>query len=163
VVVVHPGVRAPGQLSQVRTRLQRVGRYGGASLVAAALAQVGLAVGYGLLRWSSTAAVALSLAVSVLPAYWINRRYVWPERSGGTAPVLSFVVLAIAGSCVTAGTTWIAEGIGRDVGSDHATLTLIVNATALLTTVVVWAARFIAFDRLVFVARGTATAERNSP
>jgi hypothetical protein len=119
-------------------------------------------VGYGLFRWSSTAAVALSLAVSALPAYWINRRYVWPERSGGNAPVLSFVALAIAGSAVTAGTTWIAEGLGRSAGSDHATLTLIVNVTALLTTVVVWAARFVAFDRLVFVSRGTATAERNS-
>jgi putative flippase GtrA len=162
VVVAHLGVLAPARLTQVRTRLQRVGRYGGASVAAAVLAQAGLAVGYGLLRWSSTEAVALSLAVSVLPAYWINRRYVWPEREGGTAPVLSFVVLAIAGSGLTAGTTWIVAAIARNAGSDHPTLTLIVNATALATTVLVWAARFVIFDRLVFVARGTATTERNS-
>jgi len=162
VVVAHLGVLAPARLTQARTRIERICRYGGASVVAAALAQAGLAVGYGLLRWSSTAAVALSLAVSVLPAYWINRRYVWPEREGGGAPVLSFVVLALAGSGLTAGTTWIAENIARNSGSNHATLTLIVNATALATTVLVWAARFVIFDRLVFVVRGTATTERNA-
>lgn len=156
------GRRGPGPGGRRLASLNRVLRYGGASIVAAVLAQVGLGIGYGLLRWSSTAAVGLSLAVSVLPAYWMQRRYVWPERGGGSTPALSFVALAVAGSGAAAVTTSLAEKLGRAATSDHATLTLIVNSTALLTTILVWAARFVAFDRLVFAARGPGIAERTS-
>ena len=52
-------------------------RYGLVSVVAVLAAQAGLLFGYGVMRWSTTAAVVFSLAVSIVPAYELNRRYVW--------------------------------------------------------------------------------------
>lgn len=135
------------------TWFRRLIRYGGASAVAAALAQVGLAAGYGWFRWTTTAAVGLSLVVSLAPSYWVNRRYVWPERSAGRSQKVTFVALAVVGSTVAAVTTHVAEMLGRLTTHDHGTLTLIVNGAALLTTIVVWLLRFVAFDRLVFTQR----------
>lgn len=128
----------------------RLVRYGGVSAAVAALAQLGLAVGYGVLRWGTTPSVVLSLLVSVWPAYWLNRRYVWGDRRSSSDQVVTFVALAAAGTVVAAVTTHLADSAGRLLTQDHRLLTVIVNATALLTTVVIWAVRFVAFDRLVF-------------
>jgi putative flippase GtrA len=144
-------------------KLRRFATYGGVSILTAGAAQAGLAVGYGLLRWTTTAAVVLSLVVSVGPAYWLNRRYVWPDRSGGRTQQLSFAALAIAGSAVAAVTTHSAETLGHRLTDDHSVLTLIVNVTALLTTVGVWLLRFVAFDRLVFTNRRERAALRTQP
>ncbi len=134
----------------VRDGLPRFLRYGGVSVVAALLAQVGLAVGYGLLRWSTTEAVALSLAVSAVPAYWLSSRFVWPgaKRTGSAG---TFVALALAGSAITAGTVAMANHVGHLLTENHAVLALAVNATALATTVVVWALRFVVLDRVMLV------------
>lgn len=92
---------------------RRLARYGGVSLVTAGLAQGGLALGYGALRWSTTSAVVLSLLVSVGPAYWLNRRYVWRERSTKSRQIMPSAVLAVAGSAVAAVTTYGAEHLAR--------------------------------------------------
>ncbi len=119
-------------------------------MLAALLAQLGLAIGYGLLGWSTTEAVALSLAVSVLPAYWLNSRFVWPGAKQARAAA-AFIGLAVAGSAVTAGTVALADDLGHALTNSHALLSLLVNATALGTTVVVWALRFVLLDRVMVV------------
>lgn len=135
-------------------------RYGGVSVLTVMFAQAGLALGYGLLRWATTPAVGLSLLTSVVPAYWLNRRYVWPERSTKTSALPLFGLLALAGSGITAITTFTADHLARSITGEHAVLTLIVNGTALVTTILVWLLRFMAFDRFVFNGRSHRTTER---
>lgn len=134
-------------------KTQRLFRYGGVSVVTAGLAQAALALGYGILAWPTTPAVALSLVASVIPAYWLNRRYVWGDRTTGRRHVATFFAMAVAGSAAAAVTTHVAEELARLATDDHRLLTAAVNATALATTVIVWLLRYVAFDRYVFVDR----------
>jgi glycosyltransferase involved in cell wall biosynthesis len=128
--------------------LHRFLRYGGVSLIAAALAQAGLALGYGVLRWSSVEAVALSLAVSAGPSYLLSIRYVWPAGRRASSAA-AFLGLAVLGSAITAATVAATEHIARGITHDHTVLAAVVNGTALVTTVAVWAARFFVLDVLM--------------
>src|SRR5690242_7713395 len=102
----------------------RLFRYGAVSIVTAGVAQAALAIGYGFLRWGTTPAVALSLLASVGPAYLLNSRYVWAERLAERRRIVSFVVLAAAGSVVAAVATYGAEHVARGITADHTVLTV---------------------------------------
>jgi putative flippase GtrA len=135
-------------------------RYGLVSVVAVVLAQAGLLFAYGVLRWSTTAAVAVSLAVSIVPAYELNRRLVWRAGRPGLGQALQFVGAALAGSAVTALATAGAARAGASAGFGHVALTVTVGLTALLVTGAVWVARFWFFDRVVFRPAGPRAARR---
>lgn len=134
--------------------LARLLRYANVSLVAAGLAQGGLAAAYGLFRWGPTAAVGFSLAVSVVPSYLLNRRFVWPDAAPGAsraaARLVPFSALALVGSALTAAAARVADALGHGFTANRALLTLAVNGAALLATLLVWAARFWLFDRFLF-------------
>lgn len=132
-------------------------RYAGASIIAFVLAQVGLAVGYGLFRWGVPASVVLSLAVSVGPAYLMNRRYVWPHPGDGSSRVSEvngFVAVAVIGTLTTIVVVAVAESLARHLTHDHLTLTAIVNVASILATGIVWILRYVVLDRFVFPNRG---------
>ncbi len=129
-------------------------RYGLVSVVAVVLAQAGLLFAYGVMRWSTTAAVAVSLAVSIVPAYELNRRLVWQAGRGRLGQGLQFVGAALAGSAVTALATAGAARAGASAGFGHLALTVTVGLTALLVTGAVWVVRFWFFDRVVFRSGG---------
>lgn len=136
--------------SQGRPAPARLLRYGLVSVVAVLAAQAALLFAYGVLRWSATAAVAFSLAVSIVPAYELNRRYVWRAGPARLRQGLQFVGAALAGSAVTALATAAAARAGAAAGFDHLALTATVGLTALLVTGAVWVARFWFFDQVVF-------------
>lgn len=140
-------------------RIPRFARYTGVSLLATGLAQVGLFIGYGVLRWPVASAVTFSLAVSVGPAYLLNRRYVWPDTAnsdGAFGEAMGFLLVAILGSLTTFLVVWIAvrtAGIGT---SNHVTLSLVANAASVLATGAVWLARYVVLDRVLFAPRSPA-------
>jgi putative flippase GtrA len=101
--------------------------------------------------WPVAAAVMFSLAVSVLPAYVLSRRYVWrgPGRSGpGQAG--SFLAVAGAGSLATVVLVWSAVQLAQSATSDHGTLTLVANAASIVATGFIWIGRYFVLDRVVF-------------
>ena len=130
----------------------RLLRYGLVSVVAVLAAQAGLLFGYGVMRWSTTAAVVFSLAVSIVPAYELNRRYVWRAGRAYLRQGLQFGGAALAGSAATALAAAAAARAGVAAGFDHLELTATVALAALLVTGAVWVARFWFFDRVVFAA-----------
>lgn len=142
--------------TRYRAGFSRFLRYSAASLIAFALAQLGLAFGYGILGWGVPASVVLSLAVSIGPAYLLNRRYVWPRPADGTSPVAEingFIAIAVAGTATTIGVAGLAEAIGRHYTDSHLTLTAVVNGASVVATIVVWIARYLVLDRVVFRVR----------
>ena len=145
--------------------LPRFARYSGVSVMATVLAQAGLALGYGLLRWPVVPSVALSLAVSVGPAYLLCRRYVWPDagRAGRVSgEAARFFALALVGAGATVLGVWLALWLAVHLAgtpsSDRAVLALVANAASVSVTGTVWVARFIVLDRALFARAAPAAA-----
>jgi len=132
---------------------RRLSRFTGVSVVAALLAQGGLAVAYGIFRWDVPEAVTFSLAVSVVPAYLLSRTYVW---SGSKVPREAareagwFLLIGIAGSAVTIAIVWSAVRLATVATTDHAALTVVALVSSILATAVAWLARYAVLDRAVF-------------
>jgi putative flippase GtrA len=142
-----------GQLSTGSRRAAPVKfvRYAGVSVIATVVAQAGLAVAYGWLRWPLPAAVVLSLAVSALPALVLSRRYVWRgPGGGGTGQAGSFLAVAAAGSLATIVLVWLAVHVAQSATSDHSTLTLVANGASIVATGLIWVGRYFVLDRVVF-------------
>lgn len=140
-------------------RIPRFARYAGVSLLATGLAQVGLFIGYGVLRWPVASAVSFSLAVSVGPAYLLNRRYVWPDTAnseGAFGEAMGFLLVALLGSLTTLLIVWMAVRTAGIVTSNHVTLSLVANAASILATGAVWLARYVVLDRVLFAPRSSA-------
>lgn len=132
--------------------VRRPARYTVLSLLCGALAQLGLAVAYGVFGWDTGAAVLFSLAVSVGPSYWGSRTYVWKGMARHTRRVelLAFVVVALAGSATAMAVTSLTELLGRLLTEDRALLTAWVSAGSVLATVLVWMTRYAVLDRYLF-------------
>jgi putative flippase GtrA len=134
--------------------MPRFARFTGVSLVATALAQAGLAVSYGVMRWPTTVAIAFAFAVSTPLAYLLSRRYVWidPSRTGPRrAEAAGFFAIALAGSLCSLISVWVAVWAADLVTSDRVTLSLIANVASLVATGLVWVARYFVLDRFLFV------------
>jgi putative flippase GtrA len=134
----------------------RFARYTGVSLIATALAQVGQAFGYGYMRWPVAPSVLFSLAVSAVPAYLLSRRYVWPDKANPRAAAgeaTGFLVVALIGAGITIAVVWAAVQIAGTVTSGHVTLSVVANAANLLSTGLVWVARYFVLDRVLFAQR----------
>jgi putative flippase GtrA len=133
--------------------LGRPARYALVSLLAGGLAQGGLALAYGLLRWGTVAATLLSLVVSIGPSYWGSRTYVWAGRGSRQRrwEAAVFAVVAVAGSLTAIALTALAERVGALLTADRALLTAWVCAGSIGATGVVWVTRYAVLDRLVFL------------
>jgi len=129
----------------------RPARFLGVSVVSGILAQAGLLLAYGVFGWTTTAASLFSLAVSVGPSYWGSRTYVWPDSANSRRREgISFVLTAVLGTAAAIVLTAAAAAVALLITSDRALLSLWVSAGSVLATVVVWLARYLLLDRLVF-------------
>ena len=135
-----------------RAMAHRPARFALVSILCGALAQAGLAFAYGLLHWSTTAAVLFSLAVSIGPSYWGSRTYVWSglSRHSCRREVSGFVALALAGSAIAIALTSLTHLLGRVFTDDRSLLTVWVCTGSALATVVVWLTRYVVLDRFLF-------------
>jgi putative flippase GtrA len=123
------------------------------SLVATVLAQAGLALAYGVLYWPVSVAVMLSLAVSAVPAYVLNARYVWPSARRvrhESVRLAAFIAAALAGSVLTIGFVWSSTHVAALTGASHTTLSLVANGSALAATATIWLGRYVFFERVLF-------------
>jgi putative flippase GtrA len=145
------GIRETSALS-LSARFAKFGRYAGVSVIAVLLAQAGLVVAYGLLRWPVPAAVILSLMVSAMPAYFLSRRYVWSgaPHEAEARQVWSFLGVAAVGSLTTIAIVWAFVAIAHGRTHNHATLTVVANGASIVATSLIWLGRYFVLDRFVF-------------
>jgi putative flippase GtrA len=119
------------------------------------VAQVALAVAYGVLRWPVVPAVLFSFAASVVPAYALSQRWVWgtaQSRDPNPAEAAKFVTVAFVGACTAIVIVWTAVTVARLATDDHLTLSVVANAASLFATGIVWVARYYVLNRYVFGA-----------
>lgn len=133
----------------------RVMRYSAVSIISIVLTQAVLAVLYGVAGWGAVSANAAACSIAAVPAYALNRSWVWNRtgRSRMGREVLAFWLLAIAGLVASlVASQWVHERAAASAASRTLTTTLVVIASSLAFGVV-WVAKYLVLN-LVFADRG---------
>lgn len=134
--------------------LQKAVRYSLVSVVNVLLGETLLSVAFYHWRWSARDATLFATGVATVPAYFLSRRWVWRRggRSSLTAEVLPFFALSFLGLVLSVWGAGVAERFGGQLTQSRRSQTVLVMATTLGAFGVVWVARFVILDRVLFRA-----------
>ena len=145
-------------LARARPKVQRLWRYALTSVAATVVSEVVLVVLYaGRVTGAGTAAVIASLAAAV-PSYFMSRFWIWPEadRDRRTRQVTLYFVVSVLSLVVSSVLTGLAGHIARGTHLKHV---IIVAVTYIGTYVLLWLAKFVVYQRLLFRSTAIAPAE----
>jgi putative flippase GtrA len=131
-------------------------RYSMVSAVAIVISQAVILVCTWAFGFSGIAANTVGSAAATPASYELNRKWAWGRhgKSHLWKEVVPFWSLTILGFLASTGTTQLADTMTH---RDHVTglaRSLAIMAASLFAWGVVWVAKFVIFNRLVFVARG---------
>lgn len=136
-----------GRSAAFRRRLPRLWRFGAVSVMNVVITQVLLISLYQWTRFGATSANVIAVGVSSIPAYLVNRRWVWQRRGTHSltreiAPfwAYTFAGLALSTAAVTA----------VDRLWESAIAVSLANITAFG---VLWVTKFVLLDRWLFAER----------
>ena len=123
------------------------------SAITVVVSQVALFVLYAGLHWTARSSNVLACVVGGVPSYYLNRRWTW----GKTGPshllkeVLPFWAIAFVGLVFSTWTADFAETRARDLTSSRLGQAMIINAAVIAAFGVLWVAKFILFNKVLFV------------
>jgi putative flippase GtrA len=123
-------------------------RYSMVSVVSVGIHQVVLIVGHAFVGMSGIAANVLAASVASVPAFMLNKRWVWNrlDRTSFHRQVLPFWGFTIAGLLLSTAFVAIADSL--------TTSTLVVSAASIAGFGVLWVAKFLFLDEIMFRAAG---------
>jgi putative flippase GtrA len=130
-------------------------RYSMVSAVAIVISQVVILIAAWLFHLSGIASNALGAAASTPASFELNRKWAWGKtgKSHMWKEVLPFWALTLTGLAASTGTVEIADSMAKShhvLGLDRA---LLIMGASLFAWGVVWVAKFVIFNRLVFAPR----------
>jgi putative flippase GtrA len=127
-----------------RPVVRKLGRYAAASVVGVVTGQALLYLGYSVLGWEAVTANLVSVAVSSIPAYLVNRYWVWQKRGRNSlrAEVIPFWLMAFLGLLLSSVLVAVVEG-----RTDSA---LALGLASLSGFGVLWVAKFVVLERVLF-------------
>ncbi len=139
-------------------------RYSMASVVAVLISQGVLLLTYGILQVGSAVECnVIATACAALPSYYMNRAWAW-EKSGKshlTKEIIPFWVLAFIGLAVSLWSVSLTENYSKSHGYSHLLTSIAVNFASLAAFGVVWVAKFVIFEKLVFIDHSTDSSDGN--
>ncbi len=133
-------------LSRLRERHgQKLIRFGAVSAFNVVFSQSLLFAAQTALGWSAVVSNVFAVSVSAVPAYILSRYWVWEKRDKNLfmREVLPFWTLAFLGFALS--TTAVSY-----VDSEWSPHPLVINLTNLASFGVVWVAKFVILDRVLF-------------
>jgi len=122
------------------------------SVVATVCSEAAFALSYGTNLLGTTGASAVAFVAGAVPNYFLNRSWAW-QRHGRVRVWREVVlyalvsVLSFAASAVVTG--WAAHA-SRHYTSDHLVKTMLVSAAYLATYVILFGAKFAAYELVIF-------------
>ncbi len=132
--------------------VRRITGYSVGSVIAAATAELAFVIAYGWGHAGPVGASAAGFIGGAVPNYFLNRRWAWPDRLGRSrraeAALYAVVALGSFGASVAA-TRW-AQHWARGLTADGSLRTLLPAAAYLVTSGLVFVAKFVLYDRVVF-------------
>jgi putative flippase GtrA len=131
---------------------QKLIRYTMVSIISVIIGQILLALAFGLFRWTAAWSNVFAVGVSSLPSYYLNRAWAWGKRgrSHFMKEVLPFWGLAFLGLLLSTYFVSVAEGHARSYSDSRAVQTIIINGAALAAFGVLWVAKFVILNKLMF-------------
>ncbi|MDQ2648170.1 MAG: GtrA family protein [Actinomycetota bacterium] len=125
----------------------KAARFMAVSVVCVIITQSALALLYGVVGLSPVVSNVLAVSISTVPAFVLNKRWVWGKsgRAHVRREVLPFWGFTLLGLGISSGFVLVAHSL--DVG------TLLVMFANLLGFGVVWVAKFLFLDALIFSDR----------
>lgn len=120
-------------------------RFGAVSAFNVILGQILLFGAQVLLSWPPVVANVFSVSVGAVPAYVLSRYWVWEKRGKNHVmrEVVPFWTLALIGFAVSTAAVWY-------VDTHWSPSPLTINLTNLTAFGVVWMAKFVVLDRVLF-------------
>lgn len=133
-------------------------RYSMVSAVAILISQLVILIAAWLFHLSGIASNALGAAASTPASFELNRKWAWGKtgKSHLWKEVVPFWALTLTGLAASTGTVQVADSMARShhvVGLDRA---LVIMGASLFAWGVVWVAKFVVFNRVVFASRSPA-------
>lgn len=128
-------------------------RYSMVSVISVIVSQILLFIGFGLLHWSARSANIWAVCLSAIPSYYLNRRWAWGKRSRShlLKEVLPFWGMALLGLLLSTWAVGYAESHASSITDSRALTTVIVNAASIGAFGVLWIAKFVILNKLMFV------------
>jgi putative flippase GtrA len=141
------------ELPASRTLVGKLVRYSGASLVGVVVGQSCLYLFYEVVGLPAIAANFLAVAISSIPAYLINRYWVWQksDRNSLRREIIPFWGMAFAGLVLSS--------IAVTIVDDRTDSPLAVAVANLAGFGVLWVAKFLVLDKVLFAEVGRDPAE----
>lgn len=120
-------------------------RYSMTSVVGVVLGQSLLQLFYSVLDWAAVPSNVVATAISTGPVYLINRYWVWKKKSGNSLhrEIVPFWGMSFLGLALSSLIVWYVEG-----RTDAA---LAISAANLAGFGMLWIAKFLVLDRVLFV------------
>ena len=152
--VVTPGL----PISRVIDRLrapggQKLVRYSVASIVAVVVSEICLVMFNGVIGISAWVSSSLATAIAAVPNYYMNRRWAWGKhgRSHLLKEVAPFWGLAVLGWTLSTYSVYLMERYAKHHHFAHIWTTASVAVVYIGAFGVLWIAKFIIFNKLMFV------------
>ena len=144
---------ASSATAHTRRRLGiRFARYSVGSVVALVTSEVVFSVTYGAGLLGTTGASVAAFAAGAVPNYIANRRWAW-ERRGRLAvrrEVIGYAAVSLGSLAAAAIATAATGRVAPWVSSSHAVRVALVSASYFATFAVLFVAKFVLLDRLIF-------------
>lgn len=132
---------------------QKLFRYSMASVVAVIVSNVCLVIFVGLLRMGVVLASTLATTIAAIPSYQMNRKWAWGKsgKSHMLKEVVPFWGLAILGWAVSTLSVYLMDRYAKHHHFSHLSQTVSVALVYFAAFGVLWVAKFVIFNRLMFV------------
>jgi putative flippase GtrA len=124
--------------------VRKLARYSAASLAGVVVHQTLFFIGHQVIDWDVVPANLVAVGISSIPAYLVNRYWVWKksDRNSFAREVVPFWTMAFLGLLLSTLFVHLAD--------EHTDSTLFVQAASLAGFGVLWVAKFIILDRVLF-------------
>ncbi|HEX4863750.1 MAG TPA: GtrA family protein [Acidimicrobiales bacterium] len=134
---------------------QKLWRYSVASIVAVIVSEICLVIFNGVVGMSAWVSSSLATAIAAVPNYYMNRKWAWGKhgRSHFLKEVAPFWGLALAGWGLSTFSVFLTERYAKHHHFAHVWTTALVAVVYVAAFGVLWIAKFIIFNKLMFVHR----------
>jgi putative flippase GtrA len=121
-------------------------KYSMVSAIAIVCSQAVLVIAHAVLDWSPIVSNIVAVAVSSVPSYLLNRAWVWGKRGSHDVwrEIVPFWTFAFVGLALSVFFVWMA--------AKWSDATIVISAANLSAFGILWVARYIVLDQLLFVA-----------
>jgi putative flippase GtrA len=132
---------------------QKLFRYSMASVVAVIVSNALLLLFVGVLNMGEVLASTLATSIAAIPSYEMNRKWAWGKhgKSHMVKEVLPFWGLALAGWALSTAAVWWMGRYAKHHHFTHSAKTLAILAVYFGAFGVLWVAKFLIFNSLMFV------------